>query len=548
MLAVGRYVVFLVGFAEALTWAAPVNPSWAPDESAPAANGTKQRAATHSATQPATQPAPSTKGQAQSQPAAVTTSPPISGPNVPIAGRRSLHPDSPGVDTTGTPPLPARNGALPPPSATSSGGKRNLPVYDGRPKEALTAGDVLIWIPRGLFYPLHLVLEYGLRWPLVKGITLAEENHLIERIKWLFTFREGKTMIIPTAFVEFGLRPNVGFLFSWNDLFVPKNNIVIQAGFWDENWVDVQVTDSFPIFASDAGTITLRGEFLTRPDRPYYGVGSKIAAADETFYRVRRVEADLGLRAGLGDLHRIEFKLGYRNVAFGEGQQPVVETAFTHADMPGFESGYDLLRADLKIEIDSRSPVRSYNPGSGARLELFGSFNIDPTTTQRHFFTWGAEGALFWDFSGVNHVIAFRVYAEFVEQSGDVEVPFSELIVLGGDRMRGFLDGRLRGASAFVTTLDYRYPISAIFDASLFMSLGNVFERHLGGFGIGNMHLSWGLGLRAYLSRDASFDILVAFGSNRLGCLGQVGQDRTCSSESFALENTRFLIGVNQGF
>ena len=44
--------------------------------------------------------------------------------------------------------------------------RRAVPDYDGRP-DRRTAGDVAIWIPRVVLYPVHLVTEYVLRRPLV---------------------------------------------------------------------------------------------------------------------------------------------------------------------------------------------------------------------------------------------------------------------------------------------------------------------------------------------------------------------------------------------
>ena len=66
--------------------------------------------------------------------------------------------------------------------------------------------------------------------------------------------------------------------------------------------------------------------------------------------------------------------------------------------------------------------------------------------------------------------------------------------------------------------------------------MGNTFDEHLDGFSWERMYLNWGIGVRSNNSRDVSFDILVAFGSNRL------------DSNSFKVDRVGFIIGVNQGF
>ncbi|MCK5799028.1 MAG: hypothetical protein KAI47_17670 [Deltaproteobacteria bacterium] len=412
----------------------------------------------------------------------------------------------------------------------------------------MTAADVLIWVPRSLLYPVHLVFEYGLRWPLVKLTSLAEKHHLIERTKRLFIYRDGKTIILPTAFVDFGLRPNVGFYFSWDELFASNNKLVLQAGFWGQQWVDVAATDRISVFRNNEGTVSIGGEFLTRPDRPYYGIGSTSRKTDEAFYRIRRVDANVSLHGNLGGMNWAEMEVGYRNVYFSQGQARSVGEVFKEASMPGFGSGYDLIHADLSLRLDTRKRERAFTSGSGVGLEAKGSFDVDPGDTKRNFFTWSLQGDAFWDFSGVNHVISASVYVGFVEATGSKAVPFSELPMLGGDRLRGFLEGRFLGESTFVATVDYRYPVSALFDANIFIELGNVFGKHLKEISFENMHLSWGVGLRAGLTRDASFDVLMAFGSDRLGCLGAGPRDASCGSDSSAVENIRFLFGVNQGF
>ena len=171
------------------------------------------------------------------------------------------------------------------------------------------------------------------------------------------------------------------------------------------------------------------------------------------------------------------------------------------------------------------------------RLEAWGAFNFDPSQLDRNFFRWGGELAGFWDVSGINHVLALRVYVDFIEKTGELSVPVSELIALGGpEYMRGFLLGRLRGQSAFVMTASYQYPIWTFLDANLFIGVGNTFNGRYEDFHFKRMYLNFGFGLRSNFTRDAAIELAFAFGSNRF------------DSDDYKLETFRFVFGVNQGF
>ncbi len=495
---------------------------------------------------PAERPASAPASQPTSSPAERPASAPASQPTSSPAERPARDPYDPSVDSRGTPSLPPQEDRLPPPSA-KPGERRPVPRYDGRADKGASAGEVLIWIPRVIGLPVHLVLEYLVRKPIVGGLTFAEKHHLFERVKRVFSFRDEDSYLFPTAFFDFGLNPTVGFFNVNNDLWVDDHTLTLQGGFWD-GWVNLIATSRFPVFTDDSGVVTIRGQFFTRPDQVFHGVGAETLDDNERFYRLRAGEGELSLRAVLMDLNRIDFgvffrhgeMLGQDNFGTSVESAPTVFDVDDPAQVPGFGKTYSLLSPRIRLELDTRSPDRVFTPGSGLRLELFGSFHLDPNRTELHFFRWGGEAAGFLDLSGINHVLALRVYAEFVEQTGDDPVPVPELIFLGGEEhLRGFLEGRLRGESAFVVTANYRYPVWTFLDANLFVSVGNVFSGHLDDLRIQRLHLNWGIGLRSNASRDVSFDAMVAFGTNRFDHIDE---------ERFAVDHVRLIFGINQGF
>jgi hypothetical protein len=398
---------------------------------------------------------------------------------------------------------------------------------------------VLIWIPRGLLLPVHLALEYVVRRPIVGLIKLIERYHINSWVRQLFIYRGGKAGLFPTALYEFGLDPSVGFYFFHHDLFRPGHELVLRGGFWTGDWVRLELDDSVVVFRDDSGLIETNLLYLRRPDRPFHGIGPATLQADESFYRVDLLEARAALTGRLGGLDRTTVELGYRRARFSGGEAPSISRGFATADpavVPGF-GGYQLLSCGLRLVLDSRSPDRLATSGTGVRLQLSGSFNVDPAASELSFVRWGGGVGGYLDLTGANHVLGLRAEVELVEPTGSRAVPFAELPSLGGrERMPGFLEGRFRGASTFLVTAEYRYPVWSLLDASLFVGAGNAFDEQLYNLHARRLHLTWGVGVRTSSERDVSVDALLGFGSNRL------------DAEDFVVDHVHFVFGVNTGF
>lgn len=468
-----------------------------------------------------------------------------------------------GLDRTGTPAAPVRGAALPPSSA-EAGGERPTPNYDGRETARASAGEVLIWVPRVVFFPVHLVLNYVVRVPLVWLITKMEEHFVFKRVKRLLEFRDGKSIIYPVFFGDFGLRPSVSVINNNEDLFFRGNKLSLSASFGGDDFVRAALKNETTVLSDDSGTLTLFGEFLMRPDQPFYGQGP-FSRTDERYnYKIRRAEVGWAVRAVLKDLSWIRFGQTLRDVNISEdaigdtiGQldrapADCADDRYTSRPHPGAplapcgyegnDTGYQLLDSRVTFKIDTRDPDTEYRGGSGVLLEGFGSFEFDPSDLSRSFVRFGGEAAGFWDFTGVGHTLALRIYSEFTERTGSVDdpVPFTELAALGGlENMRGFLPRRFVGDSAFMTTLSYRYPVWSLLDAEVFAGMGNVFDGHYEGWSLERQHLNFGLSLRTNFTRDNAIQLLIAVGTTRL---------EEIETDSFKVDSVRFAFGVAQGF
>ena len=124
----------------------------------------------------------------------------------------------------------------------------------------------------------------------------------------------------------------------------------------------------------------------------------------------------------------------------------------------------------------------------------------------------------------------------FVDSLNHREVPFSELVTLGGaGPMRGFYPGRLRDKSAAVVTLKYRWPIWVWLDGSLQAAVGNVFGDHLQQLEWSRFRFSGAIGLESIGSRDGSFELLAGIGTETF-------------DHGTQITSGRVLIGTNRGF
>ena len=165
-------------------------------------------------------------------------------------------------------------------------------------------------------------------------------------------------------------------------------------------------------------------------------------------------------------------------------------------------------------------------------------YAIDPGASDTRWLDWGGAAAGFVDFSGRGHQLGTEVVARLVEKQGSNEMPFTELVALGGRQlMRGFLPGRLRGDSALVWSLYYQQPIAGLLEAQLFLDLGNVFPGRLRELDYTNLYGDYGLRLGTTFSREASIALLAGFGTTRVD-----------ASDFDAMADARMSVFVSQPF
>lgn len=444
---------------------------------------------------------------------------------------------------------------------------REVPDYDGRGDEPITAGDVFIWIPRAIFFPAYLVSEYVVRWPLGKLTTAVDEYEVQELLTEFFTFGpEGKSGIVPSGLIDFGLRPSIGVYFFSDDVITDGNGIRAHLAFGGEDWYRGTLSMR-QVLNEESPTqneqfIQLKGTYSHRPDWKFYGTGPDAADNHETRYTAQFIGARFHFDGGFWRSSRLVTHIGVTDAQFkdiGCCDDLLLSQGITAGFFPEptlYRDGYLLAFAGGHLSIDTRRERNKFTgdasdhvspTGSGVKINLRGEVNgglreslldiADPTSLQRpSFVKYGATLGGFLDVYN-QRVVGLSVFADFVDPTAkDAPVPFTELVSFGGARpLRGFLENRLLDRSGIAARLEYRWPIWVALDGTAQYDIGNVFGEHLENFDVKKLRQSFGFGFRANGSRDHAFELLLAFGTDTI-------------ENDAKPENFRFVFGTTAGF
>jgi hypothetical protein len=426
-----------------------------------------------------------------------------------------------------------------PPGPSGTSAKRKLPDY-GHP-EPTTAGDALIWVPRVALFPLYFVTEYGIRQPLGALVKAAESGHWIQGITNFLTFGPDNNIgVLPTALIDFGLRTSGGIYFFYDDFLTKGNQFRAHAATGGSDWLRLTVADRIPL--DERSHVKVRFEASRRPDQLFYGIGARSLERSRSIYGLDMFDGSALFHLEPSPNVLVEAYVGVKSMNFDPlphccSRVPIlVRAALDQTPYPpGFESGYTGLRQGLFLALDSRRPRP--DPGTGIRFAAHVEHDFDlrdPGT--RRWIKYGGEVGGYLDVNNRNRVLSLSLMTRFVDPLGNAEVPFTELVSLGGDQvMLGYLQNRLIGRSAAAAVLEYRYPVWAFLDGSVTMAFGNVFGEHLEDFSPKRLRLSFDFGLRTNSSRDHSFNILIGSGTETF-------------EDGAQLNQVRFLLGATRGF
>jgi hypothetical protein len=422
---------------------------------------------------------------------------------------------------------------------TGQSPKRDLPNYDGLGRPDAKPDNVGTWLARILLSPLWFTTEYTLREP-AGAMTKAVEKHDIPtRVYDAFTFGPHHSFgIVPVGFVEFGFNPSVGFYGFWNDVFVKGHDFRLHYEMWPSEWFGGALTDRWRIDRNRSAQ--LRFVATRRPDMVFYGIGPDTPQWHQSRYGIDKFEASGAMQAFVWRSSRVRGTVGVRKVDTFHGHygaDPSLEDEARAGafELPfGFERGYMGPFSDLHVVVDSRA--RGEMRGSSFRLELESEQGADVLhTPSTGWIRYGANAGAFLDLNHHGRILSLQVAALFADPLGGQEVPFTELVTLGGDVwMRGYFPGRLVDRSAAIAQLGYAWPIAPKVDATMQGAVGNVFGEHLSNFDASLLRVSAAFGFETHFG-EPPIQFLVGFGTEPI--------DRGATVDSF-----RITVGVPRSF
>jgi hypothetical protein len=415
--------------------------------------------------------------------------------------------------------------------------KRSVPDYDGRGNPDADADSWALWIPRIVLSPLYLTNEYVLRRPLGALVRKAERDRWADTFVHLFTFGEGgKNLLVPTALVDFGLLPSVGFYYQGDDFFAPSNVLRLHGATWGKRWINATVADRYAL--DTVQSVQARLEFKRSEDNLFVGIGPDVESSTKSRFGLERFDGTVRYRRRVAHASQIDVETGIQRLTFLPGDccnDPSVDTRIASGDLmppPGYRDPYTTVYGHVDLSLDTRRPRPE--PGSGYYLQLQGRPSFD-VQEARSWIEYSGLAGVALDLNGYRRTIRLQAALDFVDNMSGDSIPFTEYPTLGGETMPGFLPGWLTGRSTATAQLGYSWPVWLGLDAQARFTVGNAFGARLEGLSPRELRMSGDVGFTTSTARDQGFELLFGLGT-----------------ETFALgaeiTSVRVTLGSRRGF
>jgi hypothetical protein len=409
------------------------------------------------------------------------------------------------------PPATAR--AAPLPDERAAPDPRNGERLDGRSaprdgRETLAfVPRALLWLPRMAALVVLTPVEYGVR--------AVEEERIIDHARRLTTSRDGLIKLRPIVWYQSGWIPLVGLRYTDQRTLGPgtRFSLAFRTGGVDRFDAEADVR---PFAAVPA---TLGAEIERDPDELFAGIdGVTRDELDEqgrgfaSYHADRRmVWLSLGERRG-----RWTWDLGLDLVSADyddgdpRGEADPIEEVYCDVEpcridddlVPGFTRGLLVTGLSGGLSWSTRPLEDRFGTGVGlgVRGRVAEGLGDDPS---RHA---SIESDVLVSFAWGERELSLRALAGVVDELDDAPVPFEELLSPSGDDAhRALSNGRLRGHTELLYSLEYRWFVVPAFDAIVFVDWGGAFEREFANLSGDTMIPGIGFGIRTYALRDGRY-------------------------------------------
>ena len=359
------------------------------------------------------------------------------------------------------------------------------------------------------FYTLLAAPEYlwkGITYPIKKMSIFYEEVDLLERALDVFLNEERTGGVFPRF--EFGgaIGGGVGFTAFHNNVFNQKKRVRASYlfGFPDNQAGEFSYTDPAVLGSPYKLEINLLGLDV---DRGRFFPGGNRAPKDrdggQTNFELDEISGDVKVgRPVVGDLSAsVLGRAFYADAKAGKGRD-------IPATIPGVGTSLTAIEGGPQVTYDSRdSPFR---PSTGWLIDATFSYTNQVDGDQFEYVGYTAEIQRYFSIFRGNRVLLLRAYLAKLDSLKDRSIPFYELNQLDRNHgLRGYERGRWFDEGALLFNAEWRYPVWAQTEGSIFVDAGQVFNEYRD-LNTRTFRLSIGAGLRFVTKQNFAFRVQVA--------------------------------------
>ena len=276
-----------------------------------------------------------------------------------------------------------------------------------------------------------------------------------------------------------------------------------------KNYQVFELNTKVPLLGDDRLSFDLGGAYRSRVKDNFWGIGNDTLYSDRTKFRRITRELRSGFSSHMGRQWEAGAHVVYSNIGITEpsidrfeSTQDVLDPAI----VPGLH-GAELLSGIITIENDTKD--NKYLPSRGGLRQLQVSLNEGLSGGDFSFWRYRMDLQQFVPLGNTGRkLLAFRAMFVTNQEKGGSQIPFFELVSLGGAQtLRSFENHRYYDKSALAFLAEYRYRVWRAFDWAIFMEQGQVAPEP-GDFGWTRFHSGYGFRfiIRATPTVPLSFD------------------------------------------
>ena len=235
------------------------------------------------------------------------------------------------------------------------------------------------------------------------------------------------------------------------------------------------------------------------PDERFFGVGPNTPESAEAQFGWKMGLAQATLGKSFKERLQIDVIGAFEHNIIADGNNPdgTPVVSDEYPNLPGLGEELTLVRFGFGLDWDGRN--RKLRPSKGVEVMFRGGWIQDANDTDFGLSIIAADfDAYFELYRG--RVIKLRLGGEFTDPLPGREIPFYWLPQLGRlETIRGLTRGRFRDRDMVLGSMEYRWPISTLGDALLFVDAGQVQQNIFNDFRIDDIVWTFGGGYRFWL-------------------------------------------------